>query len=167
MLDITEFEEQPLDAREQRTRIVAAFDSGTQAQTAAAQIEAMLEAASIEVEELFALQDGVAEAADVTRIYARHGFTNESAWEQSEPLRVQGSELIWDAPSGLKLEEVESLLSTLGARGVVMQRIVDEEPWHGAPHPMTVVVSDEEWVLLTPNEEEPYRQIPRAKKVLH
>ncbi|MCU0663266.1 MAG: hypothetical protein MUC50_13190 [Myxococcota bacterium] len=167
MFDVLGFEEERLESREQRTRIVAAFDSPREAEEATARVESLLEAARREVNELFLVQGGVADITDVTRIYACYGFTNQSAWEQADPLRVQGSEVVWDAPAGVDLEEVEALLSTLGARGVVMQRLVDEEPWHQAPHPMTVVVSEEEWVLLTPNEEEPYRQIPRAKKVLH
>lgn len=167
MLDSVKFEDEPLESREPRTRIIASFDSPREAQTASARVESMLESARQEVTDLFAAQGGVADVADVTRIYARYGFTNESAWEQSEPLRRQGADVVWDAPAGLDLDEVESLLSTLGARSVLMHRLISDEPWQDAPHPMTIVVSEEEWVLLSPDDDEPFRQLPRVKKVLH
>jgi hypothetical protein len=128
---------------ERLAALAARFDSEDDAMNAAASINAALEEAALEADRLFAGRGGIADSAEVDRIYSRFGLRNTSGWRQERPLAVAGREVRWHLPAGAPADEAEQLLLSHGARAV---RAIDrfDEGWKVAPHPLAIPFVDEE-----------------------
>lgn len=156
---------------ERAMRIVANFSDPSTAKQACDRIRALLEEAKRETDELFVRQNGFAESGDVADIYARYGFRNDVGWHQERSLVAEGDVLLWETPSGLRLEEAQTVLLAFGAQAVAAQALDDDEPWRFSSHPMAMPLSDEDIELLDSfiDEEDDggIVEIVTSKKLLH
>ncbi|HUT79016.1 MAG TPA: hypothetical protein VM285_15060, partial [Polyangia bacterium] len=147
--------------------LAALFASDDDAMNAAASINATLEEAALEADRLFAGRGGVAESAELDRIYGRFGLRNTSGWRQERPLAAAGHEVLWQLPAGAPVDEAEQLLLSHGAKAV---RVIDrfDEGWKVAPHPLAIPFVDEEsgevFYDLVKVEDAPHRGHPLARK---
>jgi hypothetical protein len=123
--------------------LAALYESDDEAMDAVASVNAALEEAAAEVDLLFAKNGGVAESAQVDRIYARFGLRNTSGWRQERPLEADGRRVLWQLPPGASPEDAELVLLSHGASAVEAV-----EPagggWKVAPHPLAIPFVDEE-----------------------
>jgi hypothetical protein len=151
--------------------VVAGFDSAAEAAAARASLNDLLADLKRETEELYASQGGVADGDQLARIYERHGLRNDCGWEQERPISVSGDELLWELAEGVDLEDVESLLWTLGARDVIVHdRRLTDEPWREAPHPMSMPVPDDEEEsdqVIAVDDDDCYVTVSIRKRILH
>ena len=151
--------------------VVAGFDSAAEAAEARASLNKLLAELKRETEELFAAQGGVADGDQLARIYERHGLRNDCGWEQERPIAVSGEELLWELADGVDLEDVESLLWTLGARDVIVHdRRLTDEPRREAPHPMSMPVPDDDEdqdQVVAVDDDDSYVTVSIRKRILH
>jgi len=123
--------------------LAAVFADDDGAMDAAASINASLEEAAIETDDLFAAGGGVAASAEVDRIYSRFGLRNTSGWRQETPLTAAGREVLWRLPAGAPIEDAEQLLAAHGAAAVRIAPQSDGD-WTAAPHPLAIPFVDQE-----------------------
>jgi hypothetical protein len=123
---------------------MARFTNSDRADAAKEAVTRILNDAKKEVDALFALQDGLADMSDVSRIYARYGFVNESGWEQTRPLQCRKDELLWELPEGMRADEAEGLLAAFGAVSVNIEDPFDDELLRQVPHPAALILSETE-----------------------
>jgi hypothetical protein len=154
--------------RKSSLHIVARFVDVTQAEAARAVISKTLDHAEREVQTLFNRRDGVADAAEIGRIYERHGFANDSGWCQERPLSRAGEELLWEIPEGMDTGEAQDLLVSLGALSVTIGEETEDDILNVVPHPAAVFLTEMEDDFIDIEDEEcllPYCQA--EKKLLH
>ena len=154
--------------RKTSLHIIGHFVDVTQAEAASAVISKTLDHAEREVQALFNRRNGVAEAAEVGRIYERHGFTNDSGWHQERPLSHAGEELLWEIPEGMDVAEAQNLLVSLGALSVTIDEETNDDVLTAIPHPAAVFLAEMENDFIDIDDEErllPYCQ--SEKKLLH
>jgi hypothetical protein len=155
------------DYSKMSVRIVARFSDAAMAETAKIAISQVLKSAEAEVADLFKLQDGVANTADISKIYTQYGFVNDIGWQQEQPLIAHREELVWDIPEGLVLEEAQVLLAALGAQIIDVGIMETEESWRSAPHPAVGFPMDDEFDFSELDEEDLVRETLPIKKILH
>lgn len=130
-------------SRRPPTRIVARFVDENQATAAKDAVSKTLDHAEKEVQVLLERQNGIADSLDVSRIYARHGFANDSGWCQERPLSTAADELVWEIPEGMDVQEAKNLLVSFGALSVSVGVGRHGDDLLGAiPHPASLVLSD-------------------------
>jgi len=128
-----------------KTIILARFANPVAAEAGREALEAILEAAALEVDELFESQGGEADAADVAAIYMRHGLGDTIGWDLEPPIASSGADIAWSLPPGADPDEAEELVRQLGATNVAIQETDgDEEEWRTTPHPMVLPLPGEE-----------------------
>jgi len=151
-----------------RTVLVARFDSADEAAIVQDTLESIFDELTSEVEDLFERNGGEAHALEIAKIYAIRGFRNDSGWEQDIPILVHDRDLAWTLPIGAHVEDAENLLLTLGASDVAIhQQGVDAEEWRTAPHPMIMVVPDDEAWFHEGDDDEPISMVTTRKRTLH
>jgi hypothetical protein len=148
------------------SRIVAQFRDETQAETVCEAINDAVFSAAREVDTLFEAQGGVANIADVARIYQRYGFRNESGWQQYSPVLTDGQMVVWEIPEGMDIHEAEQLIAAFGAISLSIENDGDDELLRQVPHPAALFLSelDETYEL---EEEEHHTAHVEEKKTLH
>jgi hypothetical protein len=140
----------------QRTIVLARFANPVAAEAGREALEAILESAALEVEELFARRDGEADAAEVAAIYARHGLGDTIGWELEPPVASSGSDLAWTLPPGADADDAEQLIRQLGAQNVAIQETEgDDEEWRAVPHPMILPLPGEELDPFDSDDDDP------------
>ena len=152
----------------QRTqfRITAQYQGVAQAQTVRDAINEALYNAAREVDKLFTKQNGKADIADVSKIYDRYGFRNDSGWQQIVPLEAVDKIVTWDIPEGMLIHEAEQLLTVLGAETITIEGEKDDELLRQVPHPAALFLSElDETIEL--DEEELLGVLTEEKKILH
>ena len=148
--------------------LVADLGSPAEAARAARSLNSMLDEVREEVSDLFSRQDGVADAAAITRVYARLGLRNETGWEQERPVIASGKEVLWELPEGAYPEDAEAILWSVGARDISLHEAAEEEPWRDAPHPMMAMEIIDEDADAPEAEEEDGISLARSdKRTLH
>lgn len=152
----------------QRTqfRLTAQYQDITQAQTVRDAINEALYNAAREVDKLFSKQNGTAEIADVSRIYDRYGFRNDSGWQQLVPLETDEKVVTWDIPEGMLIHEAEQLLTVLGAETITLESEKDDELLRQVPHPAALFLSELDDAIEL-DEEEILGVLVEEKKILH
>ncbi len=159
------------DFGERAMRIVANFSDASMAKKACDRIGALLTEAKRETDELFVRQNGFAESGDVAGIYARYGFYNDVGWQQNRPLVAEGDVLVWDTPSGLRLEEAQTVLLAFGAQAVAAQALDDDAPWRSTSHPMAMSFTDDDIEFfdasIDEEDEGAIIEFVTSKKLLH
>lgn len=151
-----------------RTVLVARFDSTDEAAIVQDTLESIFDELTREVEDLFERNGGQAHALEISKIYATRGFRNDSGWDQDLPILIHDRDLAWTLPIGAHVEDAENLLLTLGAQDVAIhQQGTDTEDWRTAPHPMIMVVPDEESWFMEGDDDEPIAMVTTRKRTLH
>ena len=136
--------------------ILARFANPVAAEGGREALESILGAAALEVEELFARQEGAADAAEVAAIYARHGLGETLGWELEPPIASSGADLAWTLLPGADPDDAEELVRQLGALNVAIQETdgADEE-WRAVPHPMILPLPGEELDPFETDDDDP------------
>jgi len=151
-----------------RTVVLARFASPIAAEAAREALEALIEAASAEVAELFERRGGEADAAEVAAIYTRHGLGDAIGWELDHPIASRGADLAWTLAPGADAGDAEEFVRQLGALNVAVQEIAGEdEDWRAAPHPMVLPVPGEEIDPFDGDDDEPAVTDANRNRTLH
>ncbi len=144
--------------------LVARFMDVTQSESTKDAISQTLAHAEEEVQALFAQQDGLAESLDVGKIYQRHGFTNNSGWQQERPLFTIAEELFWEIPDGMDLTEAKNFLISFGAVSVMVSGAEEELPVIPHPAAMFLAEMDDDFIDI---DADLLFSHPQDKKLLH
>ena len=155
------------DQTEKPAFILARFSDAMQAEVAKSTIEEMLASADEEVAKLLSAQGGIAEMADVTRIYARYGFKNDAGWKNEDGLNASGQDIIWAMPEGMFANDAEILLMALGAQFVAVEPDIEPAFWPNGPHPEEYLRLTGEIDWIDSDEEELQLPALPEKKILH
>lgn len=147
-------------------RIVAQFPDDVLAETVCEAINEALSNAAREVDALFERQNGVANIAEVSEIYLRYGFHNDSGWQQYRPLTAENDFLFWEVPEGMKLEEAEQLIAAFGAVSLMVENDADDALLREVPHPAALFLSEIDDAFDT-DDDDPIILHSEKKKTFH
>jgi hypothetical protein len=152
----------------QRTpfRLIADFQDVSQAETVRDAVNEALYNAAREVDKLYKNQNGVADISDITGIYNRYGFRNDSGWQQLRPLKSDQQTVIWDVPEGMLVHEAEQLLTVLGAVSLSIESDEDDDLLRQAPHPAALFLSELDDIVDI-DEDDFFAVYAEEKKILH
>jgi hypothetical protein len=145
---------------------MAQFSDELLAETVCDAVNAALSDAAREVDALFAAQNGVADIGDVSQIYLRHGFHNDSGWQQYRPLSLDNDCIIWEIPEGMNVQEAEQLLSAFGAISLMVEDETEDDLIRQVPHPAALFLSEFD-DSLDSEEDEHSPGHTEEKKTLH
>ena len=147
-------------------RLVAQFPDDLLAETVCDAVNDALTDAAREVDALFERQNGIADIGDVAQIYLRHGFRNDSGWQQYRPLIADNDVLIWEIPEGMNVQEAEQLLSAFGAVSLMVENEAEDDLLSQVPHPAALFLSEFDESFDNDDDDAPSSLI-EEKKTLH